>query len=83
MGHNIELLSEMNKDETNSVNTMHSRIAIVIIFGIFYRNTTIAPTRELLKIVKELAKGKGDLTYKIEVKTQDEIGELGKNLVIA
>ncbi len=94
VGHNIELLSEMNKAvllfqkyaEKKVIWMKQTQlilfivgIAIVVIFGIFYRNTIIAPTRELLKIVKELAKGKGDLTYKIEVKTQDEVGELGKN----
>ena len=37
----------------------------------------IRPVRRIVDRIKDIAEGEGDLTARIEVKSRDEVGELG------
>ena len=90
---NLTLLSEMNaavglfqKYAELKVNWMKKTqlsmmivgIVIVVLFAFLYLKQVVKPVRNLLKVVKELAKGGGDLTIKLPVVTKDEIGQVAE-----
>ncbi len=51
-------------------------IGIVIIFAFYFTRVVVRPIKELLKVVDELARGGGDLTYRFKVVSKDELGQL-------
>lgn len=60
-------------------------ISIVVIFVILMlylvtRETIVRPINELLFRVKDIAEGEGDLTKMIDVKSNDELGDLARSL---
>lgn len=61
------------------VATFFSICVLLLLSGLIALATSrvvIGPLRNLLSRVRELAQGRGDLTRKIEISSQDEIGEL-------
>ncbi|MBU0633641.1 MAG: HAMP domain-containing protein [Candidatus Omnitrophica bacterium] len=54
-------------------------VASVLIFvALFLTKAITRPATVMLEMLKGIAKGKGDLTQKVNIATSDEIGELGK-----
>ncbi len=53
-------------------------LVILVIFTLFMTAVTIAPVKDLMRIAEAL--GRGDLTKKANVKTGDELGQLGSTL---
>ncbi len=51
-------------------------LAVLIFFGILITNSVIGPVKVLIRKVKEISEGEGDLTNYLEVNSRDEIGEL-------
>jgi len=51
---------------------------ILLILALFLTRAITRPAAAMLDMLKNIAKGKGDLTQKLEISTSDEIGELGK-----
>lgn len=54
----------------------------VMLFGmyLFFKRTVINEVVEVSGKVREIAEGEGDLTARIEVKSDDEIGDLARNV---
>ena len=52
-------------------------IGAVILFVVLLRVMFGKPIRSLIERVKDIAQGEGDLTQRVEVKADDEIGQLG------
>ena len=52
-------------------------IAIAVVIGLFLSHSMLVPVKKLLVGTKIV--GEGDLDYKIDIKTGDEIGELAKS----
>ncbi|MCB1763575.1 MAG: methyl-accepting chemotaxis protein [Gammaproteobacteria bacterium] len=53
--------------------------AIVIGAGVYVVvRATLSPIREAVDNLKDLSQGSGDLTKRLEIKSQDEIGDLGR-----
>lgn len=52
-------------------------LVIALIFSIFLGNSLTKPTVTILKVIKEMADAGGDLSKRINIKTGDEIEELG------
>jgi len=88
---NLPLLTEMNKAVTlmqkssESKSTLLDLISLIMfivaagfaIFTLFFFYASIIhPTHKILTHARELAEGKGNLTYKIETKSRDEIGQI-------
>jgi methyl-accepting chemotaxis protein len=75
------MAGEMNSQVRSSLMTMSASagtifviiisIILVIAFGI------VRPLHHVAASLKDIAQGEGDLTRRLEVKTKDEIGELG------
>jgi methyl-accepting chemotaxis protein len=75
------MAGEMNSQVRTSLLTMSASagtvfaiiisIILVIAFGI------VRPLHHVVESLKDIAQGEGDLTRRLEVKTKDEIGELG------
>ncbi len=53
-------------------------IIIVLIVIYFIANSIVRPIQRTTDMLKDIAQGEGDLTKRIEVYTDDEIGELSK-----
>ncbi|MCD6363070.1 MAG: methyl-accepting chemotaxis protein [Synergistetes bacterium] len=90
---NVPLLSEMNKgvllfQEVAEEKVIWMKriqlilflvgIAIAVITLLIYKKTIIEPTRELLSFTNELTESGGDLTRRVPVLTEDEVGNLGR-----
>jgi methyl-accepting chemotaxis protein len=75
------MAGEMNSQVRSSLLTMSASagtvfviiisVILVIAFGI------VRPLHHVVESLKDIAQGEGDLTRRLEVKTKDEIGELG------
>ncbi|HIJ78305.1 MAG: GGDEF domain-containing protein [Desulfobulbaceae bacterium] len=56
-------------------------IAVILTLGtILYIMLIVAPLRDILEKIKFIAKGEGDLSHGIEVRTDDEVGLLARQL---
>lgn len=51
---------------------------IVILLSLMTRRMVLLPVNTLLERIREIAEGEGDLTKRVSVATQDEIGEVGR-----
>jgi len=52
---------------------------IMFVFLYFYSKSMVFPLKQMIKSLKEISSGKGDLTKKIDYVHADEIGELAEN----
>ena len=90
---NVPLLTEMNKgvllfQETAEKKVIWMKriqlilflvgIALSVMTLLIYKKTIIEPTREMLLFTQKLAESGGNLTKKVPVLTEDEIGNLGR-----
>jgi len=70
----------------NNINAIIFYILIVglLVFGLFFflRKSLVAPLALVVAGLKNIAKGEGDLTARLEVKSKDEIGELATSFNI-
>lgn len=56
-------------------------IAIILSIGtMLYIFLIVVPLKDILKRIKFITKGEGDLTQRIEVRTHDEVGQLARQL---
>ncbi len=55
-----------------------SGIAAFIILSYFLVNAVTKPLHQVVAGLKDIAEGEGDLTHRLEVKSQDEMGDLAK-----
>lgn len=53
-------------------------IVIILIVIFLVASRVVGSIKETTAVLKDISEGEGDLTKRIEVKTNDEIGELGK-----
>ena len=51
-------------------------LAAAIAIAIWFSNTMVVPINHTVSMVRNIAKGQGDLTQRLEARTTDEIGEL-------
>ena len=49
---------------------------LIAVLWFFIRNIVISPITKITNALKEIAQGEGDLTARIKIQTQDEIGKL-------
>ena len=82
------LLKEANKWMNSAISVMESVliimfiVAVVIIVGVLFylKKFVLNPIEILNDKIKELATSEGDLTKRIEIKSNDEIGKIAKNI---
>ena len=55
-------------------------LAVVLVLYFVQRAAVLAPLARMNELVAELASGDGDLTRRIEVRTNDELGRLGEHI---
>ena len=68
------------------VSASHARLATVLIIGavvcilmiVFFPGMITTPLRELLQRIRDIADGEGDLTQRVAVHSNDELGELSR-----
>ena len=68
------------------VSASHARLATVLIIGavvcilmiVFFPGMITNPLRELLQRIRDIADGEGDLTQRVAVHSNDELGELSR-----
>jgi methyl-accepting chemotaxis protein len=56
-------------------------IGVIVLCGAIYLSLSRVVTRPIkstIEIVKDIAKGEGDLTKRLDIKSEDEVGELSK-----
>lgn len=60
-------------------------LAVAILGGVLLARLLMKPINEMLEALKNIASGDGDLTQRLAVRSQDEIGQLGEafNLFVA
>ncbi|MGM0418577.1 MAG: methyl-accepting chemotaxis protein [Thermodesulfobacteriota bacterium] len=54
-------------------------VSVIAVFGLLYwiaNNIVAKPVNDVMKGIKEVAEGEGDLTKRLEIKNTDEIGDL-------
>jgi methyl-accepting chemotaxis protein len=73
-----KILEEAN--EIRNYSLLLGFISIVVILNILYFivNNIIKPIRKTIDMLKDIAQGKGDLTKRLDIVANDEIGELAK-----
>ena len=73
-----ELASEANRSVVSqlSIGVLISLVALSFIW--LMARQIVAPIRAVVARLKDIASGEGDLTQRIEIQRQDEIGELAK-----
>ncbi|MDQ7032328.1 MAG: methyl-accepting chemotaxis protein [Desulfonauticus sp.] len=88
--HNILGHLIIMKDITNNISNIREQlyntaiisiIGVILLISICYqtiKRTIILPIKKISKALKEIAQGEGDLTARIKVYTNDEIGNLAK-----
>ncbi len=66
---------------TTTVSLLGSLLAVVLGFGIAYAvaKAVLSPIVMTNNMLKDIADGEGDLTKRIAVNSNDEVGQLGKN----
>lgn len=69
---------EIRKDNTESAGLGIFRLGIILaVIAFLLSSVVISGIGRINSALKDIAEGKGDLTRRLEVKTQDEIGMLG------
>ncbi|MGC9461895.1 HAMP domain-containing protein, partial [Vibrio genomosp. F10] len=71
-----EVFSDLNATAQKMLLTTLAVAFVFIVMGIFLANSIINPIKLLAERFTELGKGEGDLAQRIEVKSNDEIGQL-------
>ncbi len=82
------LLKEANNWMNNAVSTMKMTIIIMFIISLiiiivsllFIKKYVISSINLLNSKIEELSSSEGDLTKRVEIKSNDEIGEIAKNI---
>ncbi len=82
------LLKEANKWMNKAVSMMKTTIIIMFIISLiiiiaillFIKKSVLTPINKLNDKIKELSSSEGDLTQRIEVSSNDEIGKIAKNI---
>ena len=85
--------TELYADDTNeqtikSVTTTQATIttlliisiAVAIAIAVFFPRIIVKPINQMAERITELAGGGGDLTRKISIESEDEVGQLGKGI---
>ncbi|WP_038173149.1 methyl-accepting chemotaxis protein [Vibrio pacinii] len=73
-----EVFSELNQVAKQMMITTIVVAGLFIIMGIFLANGIARPIRAIAERFADLGKGDGDLSQRIEIKGQDEIGQLSE-----
>ncbi|WGV97985.1 methyl-accepting chemotaxis protein [Vibrio sp. YMD68] len=71
-----EVFADLNATAQKMLLTTLAVAFVFIVMGIFLANSIINPIKLLAERFTELGKGEGDLAQRIEVKSNDEIGQL-------
>jgi methyl-accepting chemotaxis protein len=79
-----EFITESRKIINERINlmlitTIGTAILLIFVIGIFIYVMT-KPIRKVREIVDDLAKGEGDLTVRLDIKSNDEVGRLASSL---
>jgi methyl-accepting chemotaxis protein len=64
------------------VSTILTIVILLLVLNHYFLNTFLAPINQLVGIMKNIASRKGDLTQKIELHRDDELGELAASFNI-
>ena len=54
-------------------------IAFVVIIGIVVKRVVTKPITKMGEVLEDIAKGNGDITKRIEILSQNEVGKMGQN----
>ena len=73
-----ELLKDVNRVRNYSIAFGLTSLAVILSVLLLITNNTVKPINKTIDMLKDIAEGEGDLTKKLDVHTDDEIGELAK-----
>ncbi|MDH3359561.1 MAG: diguanylate cyclase [Desulfobulbaceae bacterium] len=73
----VEIISDSKR---NSLIISIVAALVLCLSTVFYILMIVRPLKEILENIKGIAKGKGRLTHKIDIKTNDEVGQLAVQL---
>ncbi len=74
----LELNTSMRKANYNNLLVSFIVIISLIILGFFITKGIIQPIGQTVDMLKDIAQGEGDLTKRLAIKSEDEIGELAE-----
>ena len=86
-GLNYAIISKIDKAEAlQSVNKLTWLttiigilcIAFIATIGILFTTSVVMPIKDVVTRIKDIAEGEGDLTARLDVKSEDEMGELAQ-----
>ena len=71
---------EKSLSKTSTYNVVISMVCLIagVLLSFFLVSMILKPVTNTVDILRDIAEGEGDLTRRIEVKTQDEVGDLAK-----
>ena len=81
--------AELNKYRTTMQEHMNDKVMTLLLIALFWvvltvicaliaANAMVKPIQGMVQSLDDIAKGEGDLTKRLEIHTQDEIGQLGE-----
>lgn len=70
----------IKRSQRRAILTSGFIVLILIAATILYIFLIVFPLKDILKKIKRIAKGEGDLSSRIEIRTHDEVGRLAKQL---
>ena len=81
--------AELNKYQVTIQGHMNDKVTTLLLIALFWvvltivcaliaANTMVKPIQGMVQSLNDIAKGEGDLTKRLEIHTQDEIGQLGE-----
>ncbi|WP_033017651.1 methyl-accepting chemotaxis protein [Pseudoalteromonas sp. BSi20652] len=84
-----DIEAELNKYRTTMQAHMNEKVITLLLIALFWvaltivcalvaANTMVRPIHRMVQSLDDIAKGEGDLTKRLEIDTNDEIGQLGQ-----
>jgi len=73
-----EVEQKISNTKTAIISIVIFAIIMGVVIGFLSANQIIGPISKVVTGLKDIAEGEGDLTYRLEFKSKDEIGELAK-----
>lgn len=74
-----ELLSPINQQLWKSLLTASLMIAVGILLSFLLTSSFLKPIKHILERMNQIAEGDGDLTQRLEVQSNDEVGQLAQS----
>ncbi|MDA8136336.1 MAG: HAMP domain-containing protein, partial [Desulfobacteraceae bacterium] len=72
----VDVLSSVYSLRKTILMTLLSVIVIIVGFAVLISNAIVKPIRKTSAMLRDIAEGEGDLTVRLEIARQDELGEM-------